>query len=295
MAIEKMIAHEKSAILVLLVTCSRDESRRDMAIATMKNLQTKIPEADLQNSFFIFDNDSTFRDHLAYAPMGTTIIESPENVGYWSAIDWVMNHAEQIKGKKFKYIYCIESDLTHWSLRPLESCATFLDQHSDINCIRTQEFSVRSRWRFNKAYRFLPFRVKRSLISMKDWVTGQDAWFQRTDQSNIWLSNLHAKVPAFNRITAMKQALNDLKALPKFGENDFFTAMHKLTPTIGILDGGLYYQGSTAMSKNIMSGSWSSPKDLAAKGYMETRKSSFVQVPQNLKIDMISDPKRAAA
>src|SRR5690606_36032204 len=100
------------------------------------------------------------------------IIESPDNIGYWSAIKWVLDNAGQMTGRSYRYIYIIESDLCHTDLKPLGACERFLDNHPQTACVRTQEFSVRRRWRYDKEKTFLPFQKRRSLISLRNLVTG---------------------------------------------------------------------------------------------------------------------------
>lgn len=274
--------------LVLLVTCSRDESRRDLAVDVMKNLAQVVPQAGLQDAFAVFDNASLFDDHLHYAPAGTRIIKSAENVGYWSAIKWVLENRTQIFGRDFKYIYLVESDLYHTDLRPLGACEAFLDATPAASCVRTQEFSVRHRWRYSKRLGFLPFHVTRSEIHLINAVDGNKAWFKSCkEHPNIFLSNLHAKIPALNRISAMETVFNSLAAKEKFAEYNFFEEMMKLYPHIGVWDGGLFYSLISRETAKCMSGSYSSPEALARMGYQQTRYASIVPLknsPQNWRV-----------
>ncbi|MFA7275261.1 MAG: hypothetical protein WC043_00480 [Pseudobdellovibrionaceae bacterium] len=264
--------------LVLLVTCSMDESRHDLAVQVMRNLAEKLPEAGLVRDFILFDNASLYKDHIALAPHGTRVIQSSQNVGYWSAIKWVMEHAEELMGRSYKYIYMVESDLYHVDMRALGECEKFLDENADAACVRTQEFSVRQRWRFDKKFRFLPFRKMRSLVHMHNDVTREAAWFRPVQGfKKVYFSNLHAKIPALNRMELLRDVFQELEGLGNFGEPDFFRLMHKRRPLIGVLDGGIFYQCSTIMSKGIVSGSWSSPEDLIKFGYQPTRKSSILK------------------
>jgi len=275
--------------LVLLVTCSRDESRRDLAVAVTQNMAELIPAAGLQDSFVIFDNASTYDDHLAYAPAGTAIVRSPENVGYWSAIKWVLEHRRELLGRDYKYIYMVESDLTHSDLRPLSLCEAFLNATPTASCVRTQEFSVRWRWRFDKRLKFLPFHVTRSEVHLKNAVTGERAWFKRcADCKGIFLSNLHAKLPALNRLDALVSVFAALAAKGDFTEGDFFVEVLKLYPHIGVLDGGLFHSFFSRLDKETLSGSYSSAQVLAQTGYQQTRKAKILPVPANLSLSRAS-------
>jgi hypothetical protein len=271
--------------LVCLVTCSRDESRRNISTTVVKNLAEKIPNAGLSNSFIVFDNNSIFKEHLEHLPAGTKIIESPENIGYWTAIKWVLDNHQEVMNKTYDYIYMIESDLIHTDLHALAECERFLEENSQASCVRTQEFSVRWNWRYNKKLKFLPFRKMRSIVHMHNDVTKEKAWFRKViGFNNIYLSNLHAKLPALNRMDLMKKIFKELSEMEGFGEPDFFRLSHKHLPNIGVLDGGLWHQLSTLETNEVISGSYSSPELLKKTGYQETRRSRILNPPQNIKI-----------
>jgi len=274
--------------IVLLVTCSRDETRRDLAVAVTKNMAELIPAAGLSQSFVIFDNASTFDDHLAFAPEGTVIVRSPENVGYWSAIKWVLEHRSQLLGRDYKYIYMVESDLTHSDLKPLALCEDFLAATPSASCVRTQEFSVRWRWFFDKRLKRLPFHVTRSEIHLKNEVTKERAWFKPCAAfKGIFLSNLHAKLPALNRLCALDVVFDVLAAKTGFAEQDFFAEMLQRYPHIGVLDGGLFHSLFSRLDKGAVSGSYSSPQVLAQTGYQQTRKATIKPVLANLGITRV--------
>ncbi|MFA4994045.1 MAG: hypothetical protein WC521_01930 [Bdellovibrionales bacterium] len=265
--------------LVLLVTCSRDETRRDLAVEVTKNMAELVPAAGLQDSFMLFDNASTFADHLSFAPKGAVVVQSPENIGYWSAIKWVLEHHREYFVRTFKYIYLVESDLTHSDLRPLGLCENFLDATPSASCVRTQEFSVRHRWRYNKDLRFMPFRNLRSVVRQRNEVTGEKAWFiPPVDGGKIWRSNLHAKLPALNRIETLCHVFSELEALGEFSERDFFDFTYRDKKDIGIYDGGLFHQLSTPQTTKIMSGSWSDVLSLKKMGYQTTRQARFLEI-----------------
>ena len=271
--------------LVLLVTCSRDETRRDLAIEVVKNLASLIPQAGLGDSFVIFDNASTYQDHFAYAPSGAVLVKSSENVGYWSAIKWVLGHRKELMGRDFKYIYLVESDLVHSDLRPLGCCERFLETTPTASSVRTQEFSVRWRCFFDKRLKFLPFHVTRSEVHLKNAITYEKAWFKPSEEHpGIFLSNMHAKLPALNRLDAMDRVFGGLSEKGNILERDFFDEMMKLYPHIGVYDGGLFHSLISRNDKKALCGSYSSEKTLAQTGYHQTRKASFQPIPADLSI-----------
>jgi len=261
--------------LVLLVTCSQDESRRVLAEKVTQNLSSLVCEAGLASSLVLFDNASKYANHLSHMPANSHICRSERNIGYWSAIDWVLKNRESLGGAGKKYLYIVESDLWHDTLLPLADCETFLDTENKAVGVRTQEFSVRGRWRYDKGLSHVPFRKRRSLIHLVNQATGEKAWFKKTGVKNIWMSNIHAKLPALNRISALENVFRQLASCDAFSEVDFFRLMKAETPQIGILDGGIWHQLSTPDTSEVTSGSWSSEAELKKMGYQTTRTASI--------------------
>lgn len=269
--------------LVLLVTCSRDESRRDLACAVLRNLLPLLPPAGLESSFVLFDNGSTHREHLDLLPASARCVLSPENIGYWSAIDWVARNAVALFGRDFEFVYIVESDLVHGDLRPLGACEEFLRREPRASGVRTQEFSVRWRWRFDKQLHWLPFHVTRSEVSLRNAVTGEPVWFERADaEAGIYLTNFHPKLPALNRLGALRACLARLAARDAFTEADFFATMMEQHELTGLLDGGLFHALIDRNDRGAVSGSYSSSGDIARIGYLPTRTARIVQAPAGI-------------
>jgi hypothetical protein len=143
--------------------------------------------------------------------------------------------------------------------------------------VRTQEFSVRWRFRFDKRLRRLPFHVERSAIAMTNQVSGEAAWFRPAiGQDRLYLSNLHPKLPALNRLSALDVVFERLALLQQFTEADFFREMMSTHPLIGVLDGGLFHSLiSYSDRKRVVMGSYTNPADLARLGYAPTRTTSI--------------------
>jgi len=274
--------------LVLLVTCSRDESRRDLAVTVTKNLAKLIPQAGLDKSFVIFDNASTLQDHLAYVPTGAIVCWADRNIGYWSAIKWVLEKRSTLFDRRFKYLYIVESDHYHRDLALLAECEAFLDAEPRASGVRTQEFSVRWRWRYNKRLRGLPFYNSRSAVQMHNAVTGEPAWFRKVPQrTHIYLSNLHTRLPELNRLAALDRTFEQLSAMTKFTETDYFRLMMEDHPLVGVYDGGLYYPLSTPLTPQIISGSFSKVEKLRSIGYETTRTDRIDTTPFNVAVTRV--------
>ena len=213
---------QPSSTLLLMITCSRDQSRRDLAVQVTKNIASLAPGAGLDRRFILFDNDSIFDDHVQLVPDGTTICRCDRNIGYWTAIKWVLENRRELGGDEFKYLYIIESDLWHSDLRALALCEAFLDANDSAVGVRTQEFSVRFRWRYDKGFRFVPFRKLRSVVHLVNQGNGEKGWFRKTTSDKVWLSNLHTKLPALNRLSALDAVFPQFDARDLFTEADFF-------------------------------------------------------------------------
>ena len=271
--------------LLLLVTCSRDESRRDLAIRVTTNLAELAPTAGLADCFVVFDNGSTLDEHLALVPPGTVVCRSERNLGYWSAIQWVLAHRSRLFGRPFEYLYIVESDLVHLDLVPLGVCERFLESEPRAGCVRTQEFSVRWRWRFDKRLRRLPFHVLRSAIMLRNAVTDEKAWFRPAGVDGVYLSNLHAKLPALNRLDALDRVFGQLSEMATFTETDFFRLMMERHPYIGVYEGGLFYSAiSWANRDRFVMGSWTDEGQLARLGYQPTRAARIERAPTGISV-----------
>lgn len=275
--------------LLLLVTCSRDHSRRDLAVRVTRNLAQLAQPAGLADCFVVFDNASTHDDHLASVPRGTVVCRAQQNLGYWSAIHWVLAQRNRLFGRAFTYLYIVESDLVHWDLVPLGLCERFLESEPRASCVRTQEFSVRWRWRFDKRWQSLPFHVMRSQITLKNAVTGEKAWFRPAAEcAGIYLSNLHAKLPALNRLDALDDVFGKLSAMASFTENDFFRLMMQRHSYTGVYDGGLFRSAvSWADRDRFIMASYTDETHLARLGYQPTRSARIESAPAGISVTRV--------
>jgi len=272
--------------LLLLVTCSRDETRRDLAIRVTTNLAELTPTAGLADRFVVFDNGSTLDDHLALVPPGTIVCRSERNLGYWSAIQWVLAHRDHLFGQPFEYLYIVESDLVHRDLVPLGVCERFLESEPRAACVRTQEFSVRLRWRFDKRWQRLPFHVLRSQIVLRNAVTDEKAWFRpAAGLEEVYLSNLHAKLPALNRLDALDRVFGKLSEMASFTERDFFRLMMERHPYVGVYEGGLFWSAvSWANRDRFVMASYTDERHLGRLGYQPTRATRIERAPGEISV-----------
>lgn len=260
-----------TSTLYLLVTCSMDEGREYLACQVCKNLEAENSGHNFTEDLIVFDNASLYERHFESIPKDAKLIKSDRNVGYWSAINWVLRHYKKIMGRDYDYIYIIESDLIHRDMKRLDYCEDFLINNPNVGGIRTQNFSVKFKVFYNKKYHWIPFVNKSSLVSQKNPITGDSVWFDLVNKdAKIYLTNFHAKLPSLNRVHAMKKVFKKLEAKKNITEFDFMKLYFKEYPLMGILDGGLYKMLSS-IETSYVSGSYSTYDQLKKIGYSNTR------------------------
>lgn len=257
--------------LYLLVTCSMDDTRRDLACQVSENMMAQNVTHPFFDDLLVFDNSSSYQDHLKVFPPLVKAVRSDENVGYWSAIYWVLLNYQKLFKRKYKYLYIIESDLEHWDMFKLDSCEKFLDDHQKIGGVRTQEFSVKFRMLYDKRYHWAPFVKRHSLVSQRNVVTNERVWFRKVGlDKNIWTTNFHTKLPALNRLDALTTVFKRLADKEMIDEIYFMHLYYELYSDMALLDGGIYRQISTSDSAHL-SGSWSTTEQIEESGYYNTR------------------------
>lgn len=266
---------EIDEVLLLLVISSQEIERANLARQTLENLKKLLGEISID--LLVFDNGSKIKNYKKSFPKNAKLVESPNNLGYWSAIYWVLNQKSIIK----RYIYIIESDLIHLSLQELKEIKRFLDENPEINCVRTQEFSVRLKWKFNKKLKFLPFHNTRSEISLRNIATGRKARFKRVDGfKGIYKSNLHPKLPAFHRWESLRIQFEKLREMKNFSEADYFKIATKESSYIGIHDPGLYYSLSTRENASKIPAASYLEKSDSDGNYKSTREGTILLYPE---------------
>ena len=248
-----------------------DETRRDLACQVSENLMAQNVTHPFFDDLLVFDNSSRYEDHLkAFSPT-VKAVRSDENVGYWSAIYWVLLNYQKLFKRKYKYLYIIESDLEHWDMFKLDSCEKFLDDHQKVGGVRTQEFSVKFRMLYDKRYHWAPFVKRHSLVSQRNVVTKERVWFRRSSSGDrIWRTSFHTKLPALNRLDALEVVFDKLAKRKKIDEIYFMHLYFQLYPTMALLDGGIYRQISHSDTVHL-SGSYSTAEQLEELDYYNTR------------------------
>jgi len=268
---------ENSAnILVLLVTCARTKQRQKIEKSVIEQL-VKIAKKELPNlSFILFDNNSKYSDHLDKFQEIGPVFSAKNNRGLWSAIHWVLRNETRIYTNPHKYLHIVESDLFFKTLVPLIEISNNLDKFVNLHMARTQEFSVRYSWRFNKKYSFLPypFHIRRSQVDLKNTSDLLDFRYKLvTNLSNykLYSTNLNAKLPGLHKIESLRMVIYELAKLGSFSEKNFFEVYSKLSNTIAMLDKGIWYSLTDSKRYSKDTGSYGNPLYLSEIGYQETR------------------------
>jgi len=282
---------ENSAnILVLLVTCARTKQRQIIEKSVIEQL-VKIAKEELPDlSFMLFDNNSKHSKHLDKFQEIGPIFSAKNNLGLWSAIHWALRNESRIYTNPHKYLHIVESDLFIKTLVPLIEISNTLDKFSNLHMARTQEFSVRSSWRFNKKYSFLPypFHVRRSQVDLKNTSDLSDFRYKFiTNLSNykLYSTNLNAKLPGLHKIESLRMVIYELAKLESFSEKLFFEVYSKLSNKIAMLDKGIWYSLTDSKKHSIDTGSYGDPLYLTKIGYQETRYSmisNYKEIEVNL-------------
>ena len=268
---------ENSAnILVLLVTCARTKQRQIIEKSVIEQL-VKIVKKELPNlSFMLFDNNSKYSNHLDKFQEIGHVFSTKNNRGLWSAIHWVLRNESRIYTNPHKYLHIIESDLFVKTLVPLIEISNTLDKFVNLHMARTQEFSVRYSWRFNKKYSFLPypFHIRRSQVDLKNTSNLLDFRYKliaNLSNYNLYSTNLNAKLPGLHKIESLRMVIYELAKLGSFSEKNFFEVYSKLSNTIAMLDKGIWYSLTDSKKYSKDTGSYGDPLYLSEIGYQETR------------------------
>ena len=256
-------------ILFPVVLCTQDEARRKNALRLIRNLNKNYSKVGMK--ILVFDNGSVHRDILEEISVPHFIARCSVNVGYWSALKWVVTHYRSLFGQDFEFIHPIESDFYLYKLQRLNDAQEFLKRCPSVNTVRTQEFHVKYRNFYFKQSR-IPRFLKRSVVSNYNGVTRETVVLSEADNAgNVYLSNWHAKVPALHRIEIFGQVFDELSELPIVTEEEFMKAMHRYANNVGVLDGGIWSMNLASPKLKGVTGSYSDAKELDCKNYRNTR------------------------
>lgn len=269
-------------ILYLLVTCSLEETRFSVLNQVVDNLRS-LPDQTFLEHMIVFDNASTIdgSDQLLTSYF-KNVIKCNENVGFWSAIRWVLNNYESIMNRQYKFLYVIESDLIHTqdAFQRLEDCERFLDENGKVGFVRIEEFDVSLRHLYDKQ-RPHPESRQYAWCVQNNYITRERVWFKlANEQARIYKTNFLAKIPVVSRIGVMKDIFENLSKMKSFNEMTFQKLYHDRHQQSAILDGGVFHSKLGNMPQSVLMGSY--VQNGNSIGYRETRSDNIVDVKDEL-------------
>ena len=272
--------YNSEKILIFVVTCSKSKGRQLIESQVLMQLAKITPTNQTKFDFIFFDNNSNFKEHLkSVKNIGVTYYSS-ENRGLWSALNWMLKNELNIFQYNHKYVHLVESDMFVNDLEPLIQLSQAMDQFSNIHMARTQEFSVKHAWRFDKKYNFLPFPFhnKRSEVDLMNTTDG--SYFKKKliyegSGIDVYSSNLNAKLPGLHKTDSLKFVMSKLAKASSFSEKDFFNVYAELSDHMGIIDKGIWYSLTDSKNNSAETASWGNKSYLDQIGYQDTRHSTI--------------------
>lgn len=267
-------------ILIFVVTCSKSKGRQLIESRVLMQLAKITSTNQTKFDFIFFDNNSNFKEHLkSVKNIGVTYYSS-ENRGLWSALNWMLKNELNIFQYNHKYVHLVESDMFVNDLEPLIQLSQAMDQFSNIHMARTQEFSVKHAWRFDKKYNFLPFPFHniRSEVDLTNTTDG--SYFKKKliyegSGIDVYSSNLNAKLPGLHKTDSLKFVMSKLAKASSFSEKDFFNVYAELSDHMGIIDKGIWYSLTDSKNNSAETASWGNKSYLDQIGYQDTRHSTI--------------------
>lgn len=263
--------------LFLYVTCSLEKTRELAAVQASETVLREMQINGLMNHFIMFDNRSTHTRHMKIWPDNTNLFVASKNIGYWSAIYWVLQNYQRLLNRSYKYIYIMESDCLQYDVHKLAGCEQWLDNNPNAGAVRCQEYSRRLWFLFDKRFKRLPFHKTNSAVAHYNGATNQKIVFGPRDrETGIFETNFHSKLPAVNRVQHMNEVFARLLQKRHFGEGDFMQECQKVFEVVGVLDGGTFRAMGNKPSTKMVTGSYSYKDDLKKIGYRATRSDRLI-------------------
>lgn len=262
-------------ILFVVVTCSRDRWRDKAARRLFASLNRENRRLNFAANVLVFDNDSTLTDAFSSLEFEPLFAVSAVNIGYWSALKWSLENSPRLFGREFPFVHPVESDLVFYKMERLSTAARYLQETPTVHCVRTQEFEVARKERFFKGTnRFL--RIRRSQVADYNGATGEKVSFKAVPgQNGMFLTNWHAKVPALHRYQVLLDVLTKMSALGTITEGTFMQLAAASSPSVGLIDGGVFYGDKP--SRRLTMGSYTPSTKLQELGYRQTRTDTMVE------------------
>ena len=274
-----MIQTKTKETLYLLVTCTMEETRYDVLKKCVESVKSNFSKENIDKDFLVFDNNSSHSKNDKFLLENfSNIVKSKQNVGLWSAVNWVVENYKDIMKREYKNICLIESDLVFYDTSSLPIVEMFLNSNesSDVGCVRIKEYSVKDNHLFDKAKVNSSMKTYRSRCMHMNYVSKKAVTFQETSFKNIHISNFHSLICAINRIDFLRTILKNLATKEKFIESHFYEEAYKLRKKCGVVDKGCFFELSADINRKspgsiLIESSYTNVNKLRSLGYVETR------------------------
>lgn len=272
-----------SKVEYLLVTCNKEQTRYDIMKKTVENLRNVILPYVQQDCFTVIDNASTVGDTIGY--LKTTfenVYVASQNIGYWSAIDWWLEH---IKDRGTEYVYIIESDLIHNNdvAAIIGRAIAFLDKNKDFGTIRTHKWSYANRRLYDKD-RPLHNSDRTHWRTHTNYVTKKRVEILPTSEPEFYRTTFLSQLPAINRFDGIHAVFKQLRMYETFPEPEFqklyyeyYERILQSPPFTGMIDGGIFCD---LTNDKMVCGSYTPTAHLSYLGYCSTRIGNITESSQ---------------
>lgn len=260
-------------VAYLLVTCSREKTRDTMLKKVVESLKSLPAWETWKEDFYVFDNASTYENtQTELMSSFEKVILSEENYGYWSAVNWFTNFAQN---KEYDYVYIMESDCVHYNIDQLNDGIKLMELEPELGMLRAAEFSLKNKHLYDKARRH-PDSITSEWFTQSNYFTKEPATYEYTKVPGALKTNLVAKVCGLHRVLSLKEVLSQLVGW--FIEVDFQRFYHEKHPFNAILDGGIY-NSTAAYEPNVIAGSLVK-EAVDENGYRKTREGFITPIEE---------------
>jgi len=282
--------------LYLLVTCTMEETRFQVLKKCVENINCNFSDHNINNDFLVFDNCSSQKGHDEFLTNNfKNVYKSKKNVGLWSGINWVLKNYKSKMNREYKNICLIESDLIFYRTDQLRNIELFLDseESSNVGCVRIKEYSVKDNHLFDKSKVNPRMKTYRSRCSHVNYMTKNRVTYEETSFKNIYNTNFHSLICAFNRIDFLKSIFENLAKYEKvFIEGDFYREAYQIKEKCAVLDEGCFYELSADINRNnpgsiYIESSYTDVAKLKELGYVETRLNN--RITSQFKVEKLNE------
>lgn len=257
-----------SDTLYVSVNCCNEASRMGMWEKVSKNVLVQFK--DHLDDLIIFDNASTHPAYSATIEKFKHVYRCDQNVGYWTALWWVLQNYETVMGRGYEFIHIIEPDRMYYDAVKLTEIEEFLKLNADVGAVKCHLYDVRDWRKYCKPRVDLvdynePGAVKTEWISHWNLILDKQVTLIHA-RDRFYLSNFHVQLHNLLRLDIMKQVFMGFVGLETFGEKDFMINYGHVNNVVAVYDGGIF-ESSLGLNEDAVACSTTPEKTLVKMGY----------------------------